>query len=101
MRVDLHNLHDPRDFLAGTILVCQAQYTRESFELLNAGSKEINMNRGVQNAWKQQSLTLKVTGHKAEGRFFAAGTLKIEKIFQALFHFVEAWGEASKLTCIT
>ena len=45
---DLHNLHDPRDFLAGTILVCLAQYTRESFELLHAGSKEIDMNRGVQ-----------------------------------------------------
>ena len=47
---DLHNLHNPLDFLAGTLLVCQAQYTRESFELLNdalAGSKEINMNGGV------------------------------------------------------
>ena len=44
---DLHNLHNPLDFLAGTLLVCQAQYTRESFELLNAGSKEINMTGGV------------------------------------------------------
>ena len=43
MRVDLHNLHD---------------------ELLNAGSKEINMNRGSQKCMETKSLTLKVAGHK-------------------------------------
>ena len=59
MRVDLHNLHDPRDFLAGTILVCQAQYTRESFELLNAGGKEINMNEGVQKCMETTKFNTK------------------------------------------
>ena len=41
-------LDNIQDFLAGTLMVFKGQYTRESYELLNAGSNEINMNGGVQ-----------------------------------------------------
>ena len=46
---DLQNLHNPQDFIAGTFLVCQAQWPKQSFEVLNDaldGSKQINMNGG-------------------------------------------------------